>query len=68
MPITKGIQMGLKTHHQDQVIAPINFNIINTVNNVILKEQIIFTISISVSLIFIYITIYIFPLKPCRAT
>ena len=31
--ITNGIQIGANTHHQDQVITPINFNVMNRIAN-----------------------------------
>lgn len=33
--IPKGIQIGESTHHQDQSILPVNFSIINTINNIV---------------------------------
>ena len=31
--ITNGIQIGANTHNQDQVITPVNFNVINRIAN-----------------------------------
>ena len=31
--ITNGIQIGANTHNQDQVIAPVNFNVMNRIAN-----------------------------------
>ena len=32
-PITNGIQIGANTHNQDQVITPVNFNVMNRIAN-----------------------------------
>lgn len=47
--------MGLKTHHQDQVITPANFNPINRIPNKPINEGVEHPIVIPLSLIFIYI-------------
>ena len=31
--ITNGIQIGANTHNQDQVITPVNFNVMNRIAN-----------------------------------
>ena len=31
--ITNGIQIGANTHNQDQVITPVNFNVMNKIAN-----------------------------------